>query len=195
MLRPSEAPGIRGGAAGASGPPADGSDCWYDHDELRERLRRSVRRVCPRWLTDSAEDIVQVALLRVADVRRRGETSHPLPSSYVWKVAYSATVDEIRRRQRERAVPLDESPGAHDAASPEGGPERDEALRRLRRGITECLARLITPRRITVGLHLLGHEPAEIAVIAGWDGKRTRNLLHRGLTDLRRCLADKGLAP
>jgi RNA polymerase sigma-70 factor (ECF subfamily) len=174
--------------------PLDG-DVWVDHEALRAQLLRAVRHVCPPWLADRAEDIVQVALLRVAEVRRRGETQDPLPSSYVWKVAYSATVDEIRRLRRERTVPLDDAPEAYDVPRADGGPDGDEALRRLGQAIRDCLERLLTPRRITVALHLLGHEPAEIAALEGWDGRRARNLLHRGLTDLRRCLASKGIAP
>jgi DNA-directed RNA polymerase specialized sigma24 family protein len=83
-----------------------------DFREIRDRLERAVHRVCPAWLRASAEDIVQNALLRVLEIEKTRESSTPLPSSYLWKVAYSATVDEIRRLRRRPEV-------AWDAADPE----------------------------------------------------------------------------
>jgi RNA polymerase sigma-70 factor (ECF subfamily) len=170
-------------------------DPWADCESLRAQLLRSVRRVCPPWLGDRAEDIVQAALIRIVELRSRGETTAPLPASYLWKVAYTATIDEIRRVRKEHEVPLEALQPSVGEPVAGSDPLRDESLRELGRGIQQCLARLIEPRRLAVGLHLLGHSSGEIAAIAGWDGKRSRNLLHRGLGDLRRCLATKGIAP
>ncbi|MCU0223376.1 MAG: RNA polymerase sigma factor [Acidobacteria bacterium] len=174
---------------------AEASDPWADCEALRSQLTRSVRRVCPVWLADRAEDIVQAALIRVVELRSRAETPSPLPASYLWKVAYTATIDEIRRVRKEREVPIEALQPAVDEPVDGSDPLRDASLRELGRGLQHCLARLIEPRRLAVGLHLLGHSAAEIATIAGWDGKRSRNLLHRGLGDLRRCLAARGITP
>jgi DNA-directed RNA polymerase specialized sigma24 family protein len=45
---------------------------------LRRELERAVTRVCPRWLTAQADDIVQVALIRVIDAHRRRAGPEPL---------------------------------------------------------------------------------------------------------------------
>ena len=87
-----------------------------DYHRLRRQLLRSVTRVCPPWLVDRREDIVQASLMRVMKALDRERSGSSPPASYVWKVAYSATIDEIRKIRRRREVPLEpavqESPDA-----------------------------------------------------------------------------------
>jgi RNA polymerase sigma-70 factor, ECF subfamily len=164
---------------------------------LRQHLLRAVRRVCPRWLSDHADDIVQCAMVKLLE--RRGEGSGPLPPSYLWKVAYTATVDEIRRRRRRHEVPLDageeESAGMAPPAGPASDPERLQAAREIGRAVRDCLLRVVEARRLAVVLHLQGHSVPEAGRILGWGVKRVENLVYRGLADLRRCLSAKGIAP
>jgi RNA polymerase sigma-70 factor, ECF subfamily len=179
------------GEAPAAGrtPALPGNDCA----RLREELVRAVSRTCPPWLAGHSDDLVQAALLRVVEIARRTEGNGEFTSFYLRKAAYSATVDEIRRLRRRREVPLDE----HDpeverpAAGPD--PERCARGREAGRAIRDCLARLVTPRRLAVALHLQGHGVPEVARLLGWGEKRTDNLVYRGLADLRACLADKGI--
>ena len=85
---------------------------------LRTALVRAVRRQCPAWLTDHADDLVQCALVKVMAIAGAGEGTRALSSFYLHRVAHSALVDEIRRRQRRREVALeaDESDGQPDGA-------------------------------------------------------------------------------
>lgn len=163
--------------------------------ELRRRLSRAVVRVCPAWLSSHAEDIVQTALLRVLGAARvRGEGDPDLSSSYLEKAAYSATVDEIRRhrRRREEAAPMERP--VREAAADQADPETLAASREIAAGVGHCLSRLALPRRLAVTLHLQGHAVSEIAALLGWRFKKAENLVYRGLADLRRCLAARGLA-
>jgi RNA polymerase sigma-70 factor (ECF subfamily) len=50
-------------------------------------------------------------------------------------------------------------------------------------------------RRLAVTLYLQGHTVPEAARILDWSGKRTENLVYRGLADLRECLMAKGMRP
>lgn len=183
------------GTADGGSPPSGIADPWADADSLRVQLIRSVRRVCPSWLADRAEDIVEAALIHVVEGRNRRGTNDPVAASYLCKVAYTATIDEIRRVRREREVPLEEALQAGTEPATASDPAGDESLRRLGCGIRDCLERMVEPRRLAVGLHLLGHGSAEISKLTGWDGRRSRNMLHRGMGDLRACLTTKGLAP
>jgi RNA polymerase sigma-70 factor (ECF subfamily) len=165
-----------------------------DYAGLRQRLAAAVRRVCPPWLAARAEDIVQAALMRALDVARRGEGQRLLVTSYIWRVAYSAVVDEIRRQRRLHEVPMDELTHEVTAdAAPD--PERATRGREIGAAITDCLQRLVRARRHAVTLHLLGHTVAEAGRLLGWSAKRAENLVYRGLADLRACLAAKGLQP
>lgn len=167
---------------------------------LREALARAVRRQCPRWLSDHAEDLVHAALIKVMAISDAGEGNRPLSSFYLYRVAHSALVDEIRRRQRRREVALetDESAEHHSAmVQPRaaGDPEQDAARRELGRAVRACLLTMTSDRRQAVMLYLQGHSVPDTARLLGWAAKRTENLVYRGLADLRHCLMAKGHQP
>lgn len=161
--------------------------------EIRAELVRSVRKVCPRWLSDRADDLVQVALLRVMEINRKSEGKAELSAFYLKKAAYSATVDEIRRLRRRQETTLDdeENPVNPPAESPD--PERRTEGREIGRAIRDCLQRMIAPRRHAVTLHLQGHSVPELGRLLGWNAKKAENLVYRGLSDLRGCLSEKGV--
>jgi RNA polymerase sigma-70 factor (ECF subfamily) len=46
-----------------------------------------------------------------------------------------------------------------------------------------------------VRMHLAGYERHEIADLLGWTEPKTRNLLYRGLSDLRQILESWGIRP
>jgi len=48
-------------------------------------------------------------------------------------------------------------------------------------------------RRPVVRMHLLGHSREEIARVMGWSEAKTRNLLYRGLADVRERLLAEGV--
>ena len=106
---------------------------------LREALARAVRRQCPRWLSDHAEDLAQSALVKVMAMPGTGEGNRPLSSFYLYRVAHSALVDEIRRRQRRREVALEvdeseERRGGTVEPQAAGDPEQDASHRELGAG-------------------------------------------------------------
>jgi RNA polymerase sigma-70 factor (ECF subfamily) len=176
-------------------PPAPGDAEADDYREIRERLARAVARACPGWLAGQYEDIVQAAVMRVMEVRRKGEGNHAYPSSYLWRVAYSATVDEIRRLQSRKETPMEDFHAERLESAVASDPERQRSAREIAEGIRGCLARLVRPRRLAVMLHLQGHSVRDASGLLGWSAKRVENLVYRGLGDLRRCLAAKGLKP
>lgn len=152
-------------------------------------------RVCPFWLRQRREDLVQAALVRVLEAQRRGEGQGPVAASYGWKAAYCAVVDEIRRHRRRREMAMEDLPTTAMPATAAADPERLAASREAAAAIGDCLARLVAARRLAVTLHLQGHSLVEASHLLGWATKRCENLIYRGLADLRRCLAAKGLRP
>jgi len=169
-----------------------------DYAQLHRDLVRAVDRVCPRWMADRADDLVQVALMRVMEVQRKREGTAELSAFYLKKVAYSAMIDEIRRLRRRQEVSLEgggdeEEPVAYDPAAGDPDPERASAGRQIGRAIRDCLGRLVAPRRHAVALNLQGHSVPEIGRLMGWTGKKAENLVYRGMSDLRGCLGEKGI--
>src|SRR5882757_7834851 len=67
-------------------------------------LRRALQRLCPAELLPEREDLVQAALVKLLEIRGRAEQEGPLPASYLWQVAYTTAMDELRRRRRRQAM-------------------------------------------------------------------------------------------
>jgi RNA polymerase sigma-70 factor (ECF subfamily) len=174
-------------------PPGEGIHT-ADYERLRTHLSRAVAHVCPRMLSDRREDLVQDCLMRLMDLARKGEGERRLPSSYLYKVAHSVLIDEIRRIRRRRETSLEEGEPVPMEA-PSGNPETVAAGQEIGRGILQCLAGLLRERRLSVTLYLQGHSVPEAARILDWSPKKTENLVYRGLADLRECLAAKGFKP
>ena len=164
------------------------------HEQLRATLVRVVARVCPAWLANQRDDIVQSAWLRVQP-HLPPEGNPPLAASYLSKVAYSALVDEIRRLRRLRETELDAVGDLPADGAAGGDPERRAEGRRISDAIRGCLAALVPDRKSATTLHLLGHSVPDVARLMTWNEKRAENLVYRGLADLRKCLLARGVRP
>jgi RNA polymerase sigma-70 factor (ECF subfamily) len=181
----------------ADAVPAPSDSRWV---ELAAKMARAVRRQCPAWLADQAEDIAQAALAKVVVLDQAAEGKRPLTTFYLHRVAHSALVDEIRRRKRRREVSIEAPTEGGEETRPfepraHGDPESHASYRQLGLAIRTCLAAAKPDRRLAVALYLQGHSVPEAARILGWDVKRTENLVYRGLADLRQCLLTKGYRP
>ena len=179
-------------------PPVPDTSQTVDYAKLRRDLARAVARICPRWLADQRDDLVQAAVMRVMQVIgarvEGGEGNVQVSSSYLYRTAHSTLVDEIRRRRRRGETDFEEDV-AERVAMDTADPERAAASREIGEAVEDCLTRLVADRRLAVTLYLQGHSVPESARVLDWPAKRTENLVYRGLADLRDCLRSKGLRP
>jgi len=77
----------------------------YDEESMALLLRRvssAVRKSCPPYLANQAEDIAQNVLLQLLKKIKKNEGNPTFSSMYLLKAAHGATVDEIRRRSRRK---------------------------------------------------------------------------------------------
>lgn len=164
---------------------------WFDTvvDEYGKLLRQAIVRSCPKDLGIQFDDIEQEARLRLW---RALQSERPITdlASYIYKIAVTTTIDAVRRvkaRHEEQLHVVAEregeagSPMADPNDSPERLVERGEVMRR----VEEALASLSENRRRAVGLHLQGLSNQEIATVLGWSEPKARNLIYRGLKELR----------
>jgi len=158
---------------------------------LRRELERAVRRVCPRFLAQDAEDLVQESFMRLLKASKV-DPAEGLTATYLKKVAYSAVIDEIRRRRRQLALDAGPDGGEIETAVDETRSMPETAVGNA---IAACLQRLQLDRRRALTLHLLGHTGAEVAGMLACDAKRAENLTLRGLAQLRDCLTGLGVTP
>lgn len=167
-------------------------------DEHRAWLRRTVERLCPRQLGISPDEVEQDVRLRLWRALERGTTIES-PTSYLYRAASSATIDAIRRLKARREDSLD----ADDPSTPEPpsledpGADPHRRLEGVERASTirDALAKLIPNRRRAVALHLQGFDNREICRLLDWTEAKTRNLVSRGMRDLREVLATRSSEP
>ena len=161
---------------------------------LRDRLEAAVRAVCPYWMRDHQQDIVQVAMIAVLKQQQK-QGARQFPASYLRRAAYTAMIDEIRRRRSRGEVPLEAIDADLDLVEERANPERRCSASEIASGVRKCLQRLASPRRAAVTLHLLGYKVPRIAEKMGWKRKQAENLVYRGMDNLRECLSQRGLEP
>lgn len=164
-------------------------------EQLREDLARAVARVCPPRMADRRDDLVQTAMMRVMELQRREPDLSRLTSAYLYRVAYTALVDELRNVSRRREVQLEEVESLPEPPVASGDPEKAAGGSQIAQAVRDCLRKLVQDRRLAVTLFLQGHSVPESARLLGWDDKRTENLIYRGLAALRLCLSTKGFEP
>ena len=76
---------------------------------------------------------------------------------------------------------------------PEESPERAAERRQLLEKVEAALAKLVENRRLAVEFYLQGMTSLEIADLMDWTEAKARNLIYRGLEDLRKYLRDAGV--
>lgn len=163
--------------------------------QIERPLTSAVRRACPSHMDADVDDVTQHALLRVHRALETAEGARSLAPAYLWRVAQTAMVDQLRKNQSRqrlwgRFAEVQTSRPQHEPC-----PETSLAEREIGRAIEVALETLIESRRRAVVLHLQGHPIREIAELLGGTAKRAENLVYRGLADLRARLTRMGLEP
>jgi RNA polymerase sigma factor (sigma-70 family) len=122
----------------------------------------------------------------------RAEQTIERPASYVYRAAVRETLRALRRERERDEEPL-QADGPEPAAPEREDPERRRQANELAREIERCLAGLASEREAAVRAHLGGFGVSEIMAMHGWPYQKARNLVARGIADLRGCLRGKGL--
>lgn len=163
-------------------------------ESLVTRFASFARRIAhDRGLhQDDLDELLQE--LRVRFWRARKDGLRDLSAGYVRRTAISAALDIIRRRRADRNVSIDDDridapPLATLAANPAELLDQSELAQR----VVLAVENLAPARRAAVRLYLDGYRREEIAELLRWSDAKTRNLLYRGLADLRAALLAQGI--
>lgn len=132
------------------------------------------------------DDIMQEVKIRIWKLVR-SEKSIISPASYLKKIIQSAVIDEIRKFHREEDLYKHER---QKRVSELELTYRREVIRKkiLEETIGIAVERLIDSRRQVVKLYLLNLSIQEISYYLNWSQDKIRNLLYRGLANLRESL-------
>jgi RNA polymerase sigma-70 factor (ECF subfamily) len=186
----------RGGPRASGASSADRSGGGFE-DVLREfgtLLRSLLRRSRPERYGIDLDDLEQEARIRLWKALS-GESDVERPASYIYRVAASVTIDAVRRMRARREDVVDPSASGTVFDRPGPLPTPENALRRreLATTIADAVASLDTNRRLAVRLHLQGFTTTEIGRLLEWTEPKARNLVSRGMADLRTRLANEGI--
>jgi RNA polymerase sigma factor (sigma-70 family) len=133
------------------------------------------------------EDIEQQVLIELwRQVDREQTIDHP--SSYLYKAAVRETVRVLRRELSREAV-------RDGVQEPRGGESPYQSLAGKEQAalVEECVASLASERQRAVRAHLSGFDVQEIMAMHGWPYQKARNLVARGMAELRQALLQRGV--
>jgi RNA polymerase sigma factor (sigma-70 family) len=113
-------------------------------------------------------------------------------SSYIKKIVDSSVIDHLRKARRERGfILLEKKRKISEWKSQYETSESND--KNLKKNISSAVESLMDSRRKVVKLYLLNLTIEEIATFYSWSRHKTRNLLYRGLSDLKKRLREKGI--
>lgn len=179
-------------------PPPSGLDAASAAlNSVLARFEGVVRTIAARYRLPPADrdDLVQevrVRLWRALETER----IESVPASYLYRTASSAALDLIRRRRTHREDPLDDL-GPTNLLLADSAARADERaeLSDLAFRIGQAIEEIPETRRAAVRMYLAGYGSGEIGELMGWTEAKARNLLYRGLADLRAQLEVSGIVP
>jgi RNA polymerase sigma factor (sigma-70 family) len=106
-------------------------------------------------------------------------------ASYIKKIVNSSVIDQLRKIRREEGVYTHEKQVAENELAYSLEMSRFRSLEEI---VGKAVESLIESRRQVVKLYLLNLSIQEIASYLNWSVDKTRNLLYRGLADLKKVL-------
>jgi len=166
---------------------------------LFTRFAELFRRVAARYRLsgDDVDALLQEVRIRLWRSQPRSELIAVVGASYMYRTAVTAALTVIRRR-RMRTVGASETLSEQTESSAHmtvETPEQRLAADELAAEVERAVDTLPPPRPTVVRLYLSGYSREEIAELLGWTEGKTRNLIYRGLADLRAVLSERGIGP
>ncbi len=167
-------------------------------EDVVRRFGSYMRRTAHRHSIDVSEldDVVQEARIRLWKALGTAENVRQAPAAYIYRTTMSAALDFLRRRRSRREQSLDVSEsGASMLLVAKHSADGALIERETRDAVAKAVELLVESRRGVVKMYLAGYDREEIADLLGWSEAKTRNLLYRGLADVRQTLLSWGYGP
>jgi RNA polymerase sigma factor (sigma-70 family) len=150
-----------------------------------------VRRITGRAGDRVGDDIEQRVLVSLwKQIENEQKIDHP--SSYIYRIAVREAVRAMRQEtaRERRQVTEGEAAGQADLRP---DPAQDVSRREQRETIEASLGELRPDRERAVRAHLAGFGVQEIMQMYAWPYEKARNLIARGMQDLRGALRRRGI--
>lgn len=165
-----------------------------EFEAILERFSGTIRASVLRFGLDAKgvdpEDVLQEIRMKVWK-GLIGEKKIRSRASYINSVVNSTLVDCLRKSRRDGSLMRHEMEKQQLEARSGNGRTAEGAF--LMKVIGEAADSLMDSRRQAVKLFLLNMSVEEIAVSLDWSQDKARNLLYRGLSDMRKILKARGI--
>jgi RNA polymerase sigma factor (sigma-70 family) len=150
-------------------------------------IRRVIARVSgqPHLTGQLQDDIAQEVFLALWKRLKREQPIED-PASYIFRMARREAIRALMRESARRTQPLADD--HEELPSPRPSPLAALEGSELGRAVEAALGQLPADRRRAARAHLIGLDAEEISRLTGWSYNRVRNLVSRGMLDLRRIL-------
>ncbi|MBN2199170.1 MAG: RNA polymerase sigma factor [Candidatus Aminicenantes bacterium] len=151
-------------------------------------IRLHLHKFAPQRFGLDSEDLYQEVRIKIWKVLR-SEKEIKCLTSYIRKIVDSTVIDQLRKLRREENVYNYEleRKTAELKSIYANSFSRGKEFKDL---VARAAESLIDTRKKVVKLFLLNMSIEEIADVFQWSRDKTRNLLYRGLSDLRKILND-----
>jgi len=160
-------------------------------EQFSQFIRAHIQRFAPQRKGIDPDDILQEVKMKIWNVLT-DEKKIDNYASYIKKIVNSTVIDHLRRIRREDRVLFSEMQRKIAERRSTYNKEKidDEDCKNI---LSQSVDSLLASRRKVVKLYLLNMTLEEIAEFFNWSINKTRNLLYRGLNDLKTILQEKGI--
>jgi RNA polymerase sigma factor (sigma-70 family) len=163
-----------------------------EYQELLERftnfISARIQKYNPLHYGLDPDDIAQDIRFKIWKVHLSEKSISNYPA-YIKKIVDTSVIDHLRKRRRDQRCHAFEK--SQCVAEMELFYSKELSFRKsLEEQIGEAVESLIDSRRQVVKLYLLNFNIREISLCLNWSPAKTRNLLYRGMSDLKRILRE-----
>lgn len=152
-------------------------------------IKGSIQQFHPQKNGIDPEDIYQEVKIKIWKLLE-DEKKIKNYSSYIKKIINSAVIDQIRISRREEEIIQQQKHISEQKSLYTKGSSHNEDLKEM---IGTAVDSLMESRRKAVRLFLLNMSLTEIASFFNWSYHKTRNLVYRGLSDIKKQLKDRDI--
>ena len=160
-------------------------------DKFARFIDANIQKFDPQKNGIDPDDIAQEIKIKLWQILQDEKNIHNY-SSYIRRIVDSTVIDQIRRFRRQAGIIKVEKRKkisdhkSHYTMSSTSETGHSET-------IGKAIDSLLESRRRPVRLFLLNMTLEEISIYLNWSRDKTRNLLYRGLADLKRILKEQGI--
>lgn len=159
-------------------------------DEFSKSIRESVARYGLEKRGIDSEDVIQEVKIKIWKKLAREKEIH-FRSLYIKRMVNSTLIDHIRRiRRQEKLISHEKERLLQEERGNARNPDEEDYLWKQ---VGEAQDSLLESRRKVVKLFLMDLTIDEISIVLKWSKDKTRNLLYRGLSDLKEKLKERGI--